>query len=121
MSFRQQVSTSTSEGIVILSILAGSNQVLISVLRWWVPTLLPESDVLFIVKAFTAEVILTIRLVHIVLRCVRGPDITVPEGDVVAELPIYEDVAMVVAIGTLMIDSLMMSSSICNKSNPQLF
>lgn len=79
-------------GITVFSILAsGTTEVLIHVLGWWVPDLHPENDVFFVTKAFTARVILSIGLVHILPDAFEGLTSSCVKEMLSQDFPIYRD------------------------------
>ncbi|KAL1560871.1 zinc transporter 5-like [Salvia divinorum] len=84
---------------------AGATGVCLPVLAKWIPALSPERSLFFVVKAFAARVILSTGFIHVLpdaFESLTSPCIPEhPWGD----FPFTGFVAMVAAIGTLMVDT----------------
>lgn len=92
--------------IAIATILAaGAVGVLIPILGSSVAALRPENDVFFVIKAFAAGVILGTGLIHILPEAFRSLTSPCLLEKPWGEFPLAGFVAMVSAMGTMMIDS----------------
>ncbi|ONK77109.1 uncharacterized protein A4U43_C02F3190 [Asparagus officinalis] len=91
----------------IFSILIGGFiGVCIPILGKWVPAMRPDRDVFFVVKAFAAGVILATGFIHILPDAFKNLTSPCLSDKPWGEFPFTGFVAMVAAIGTLMVDSL---------------
>ncbi|XP_020252761.1 zinc transporter 8-like [Asparagus officinalis] len=91
----------------IFSILIGGFiGVCIPILGKWVPAMRPDRDVFFVVKAFAAGVILATGFIHILPDAFENLTSPCLSDKPWGEFPFTGFVAMVAAIGTLMVDSL---------------
>lgn len=86
-------------------LVAGGIGVCLPILGKFIPALRPEKDIFFIIKAFAAGVILSTGFIHVLpdaFESLTNPCLSEhPWGD----FPFTGFVAMVAAIGTLMVDS----------------
>ncbi|KAG9439039.1 hypothetical protein H6P81_019204 [Aristolochia fimbriata] len=107
----------------IASILvAGAIGVCLPLLGRVIPALRPEKDVFFIIKAFAAGVILATALVHILPDAFESLGSPCLKENPWGKFPFGGFVAMLSAIGTLMVDSFAtgyFNRTHFNKSNPE--
>lgn len=89
--------------------------------RRWTSAHCPENDVFFVIKAFVSGVTLAARFDHILRDAFKGLTSPCMKEKLWHDFPFTVFVAMVAAIGTLMIDSLMTSTSNFYECNHQLF
>ncbi|GKV06781.1 hypothetical protein SLEP1_g18625 [Rubroshorea leprosula] len=92
-------------GAIAAILTAGAVGVCLPVLGRNIPALRPESDIFFMIKAFAAGVILCTGFIHILPDAFD--DLTSPclQSSVWSNFPFTGFIAMMSAIGTLMIDS----------------
>lgn len=100
----------------IASILvAGAIGVLIPILGKTIPALSPEKNIFFIIKAFAAGVILSTGFIHVLPDAFENLTSPCLNDKPWQDFPFTGFVAMVAAIGTLMVDSF--ATSYYNKSH----
>ncbi|CAL9046372.1 zinc transporter 8-like [Musa acuminata AAA Group] len=93
--------------VAIFSILVcGSIGVCIPILGKWIPVLDPDRDAFFVIKSFAAGVILATAFVHILPDSFDSLTSSCLHPDPWHNFPFAGFVAMIAAIGTLMIDTL---------------
>ncbi|KAL3753182.1 hypothetical protein ACJRO7_000565 [Eucalyptus globulus] len=92
-------------GAIAAILLAGAVGVCIPLLGKVVPALRPEKDVFFLVKAFAAGVILATGLIHVLPDAFDSLTSPCLDENPWGKFPFAGFVAMVAAIGTLMVDT----------------
>ncbi|XP_038899519.1 zinc transporter 5-like [Benincasa hispida] len=92
--------------VAIATILvAGFIGVVIPLLGKVIPALSPEKDIFFVIKAFAAGVILATGFIHVLPDAYKSLTSSKLKEDPWAKFPFTGLVAMVAAIGTLMVDA----------------
>ncbi|XP_075646211.1 zinc transporter 1-like [Castanea sativa] len=93
-------------GSIALILLAGAVGVSIPLLGKKIPTLRPEHDIFFMIKAFAAGVILATGFIHILPDAFASLTSPCLNENPWGKFPFTGFIAMMSAIGTLMVDSL---------------
>ncbi|KAJ0960060.1 hypothetical protein J5N97_000175 [Dioscorea zingiberensis] len=93
--------------VAVFSILiAGAIGVCLPILSKWIPTISPEKDLFFIIKAFAAGVILATGFIHILPDAFENLTSPCLKDNPWHNFPFAGLAAMVAAIGTLMVDTM---------------
>lgn len=102
-------------GAIVSILVAGAIGVSLPLLGKVIPALSPEKNVFFIIKAFAAGVILSTGFIHVLPDAFESLTSPCLNGHPWGDFPFTGFVAMVTAIGTLMIDAF--STSYYKRSN----
>ncbi|XP_008799796.2 zinc transporter 5-like [Phoenix dactylifera] len=92
-------------GAIFAILVSSTAGVLIPISGKWVPSLSPEKDVFFVIKAFAAGVILATAFIHILPESFERLTSPCLNEHPWQEFPFAGFIAMVSAIGTLMVDA----------------
>ncbi|GLT77285.1 hypothetical protein SLA2020_488840 [Shorea laevis] len=92
-------------GAIVAILAAGAIGVCLPLLGRSIPALRPENDIFFIIKAFAAGVILCTGFIHILPDAFENLTSPCLKSSVWSDFPFTGFIAMMSAIGTLMIDS----------------
>uniref|UniRef100_A0A1J3EDZ6 Zinc transporter 1 n=2 Tax=Noccaea caerulescens TaxID=107243 RepID=A0A1J3EDZ6_NOCCA len=105
---KAEKATKLKLGSIALLLVAGGVGVSLPLAGKKIPALHPENDIFFMVKAFAAGVILCTGFVHILPDAFERLSSPCLEGTAASKFPFAGFVAMVSAMGTLMIDTFAM-------------